>query len=52
MGHKLIYELFYKFLKLFLMGVQVTSNSQIHKSVLVFKLECSKYGNSIIQLEI
>ncbi len=44
-------EHFYKLLKLFFRGVQVTSLSQIHKSGLVFVLECSKNGNSNIQLE-
>ncbi len=52
MGTKFDYELLYKLLKLFLRGVQVTSHSQIHKSDLVFQLECSKHGNSNIQLEI
>ncbi len=52
MEPKLDDEHFYKLLKLFLRGVQVTSLSQIHKSDLVFELECSKNGNSNIQLEI
>ncbi len=52
MGPKLDNQLFYKLLKLFLRTVQVTFHSQIHKSDLVFKLQCSKDGNSNIQLEI
>ncbi len=49
---KLDSELFYKLLKLFFRGIQITSISQIHMSHLVFELECSKDGNSNIQLEI
>ncbi len=49
---KLDNELFYKLLKLFFRGVQVTFQIQIHKSDLDFGLECSKDGNSNIQLEI
>ncbi len=52
MGPKLENQLFYKLLKLFFRGVQVTSLSQIHLSDLVFDLQCSKSGNSNIQLEI
>ncbi len=52
MGPNLENELFYKLLKLFFMGVQVTFQIQIHMSDLVFELECSKDGNSNIQLEI
>ncbi len=52
MGAKLENELFYKLLKLFSRGVQVTYLSQIHKTDLLFELECSKNSNSDIQLEI
>ncbi len=67
MGQKRNDELFSKLLKLFSRGVQVTCQSQIHRSDLVFEpqylsqihryylifgLECSKYSNSNIQLEI
>ncbi len=49
---KLNNELFYKLLKLFFRGVQITSIGQIHRSDLVFELHCSKHGNINIQLEI
>ncbi len=42
MGPKLDDELFYKLLKLFLRGFQVTSLHQIHKLVFILELECSK----------
>ncbi len=46
------YENFYKLVKLFFIGVQVSSLRQIHRSDLVFELECSKNGNSNIHIEI
>ncbi len=49
MGPKLNNERFYKLLKLFFGGVQVTCLTQIHSSDLIFELECSKYGKSNIQ---
>ncbi len=52
MGPKLDDELFYKLLKLFFRGDQVTTLSQIHSSNLVFELEGSKYGNYKIKLKI
>ncbi len=52
MGPKLYYELFFKLLKLFFRGIQVTSLSQIHRSDFFFELECSKNGNSNIHLAI
>ncbi len=52
MGPKLDNENFYKLLQLFFRGVQVTFRSQIHKSHLIFGLECSKGDNSNIQLGI
>ncbi len=52
MGPKFSDELFYKWLKLFCRGAQVTSLNEIYRSNLIFELECSKYGNSNIQLEI
>ncbi len=52
MGPKLDNELFYKLLKLFTRGVQETYISKILRSDLIFELECSKHGNSNIQLEI
>ncbi len=51
MGHKLDDELFHKLLKIFFRGVQVTCQSQIHRSDLVFEPQCSKDGNSNVQLE-
>ncbi len=52
MGPKLENKLFYKFLKLFFRGVQVTSLGKIYRSNLVFVLEGSTNGNSKINLEI
>ncbi len=52
MRPKIDNELFYKLLNQFTRGVQVTYISQIHRSDHIFELECSKYGNSNIQLEI
>ncbi len=49
MGPKLDNELFYKLLKLIFRYVQVTCLSQIHRSDLVFELECSKNINSNMQ---
>ncbi len=52
MGPTLDNEPSYKLLKLFFRGVHVTYPSEIHRSDLVFGLECSKDDNSNIQLEI
>ncbi len=51
MGPKLDDELFSKLVKLFIRGFQVASLSQIHWSDLAFELQCTKHGNSNIQLE-
>ncbi len=52
MGPKLYNELFYKLLKPFSRGVQVTYQRQIDRSDLIFELECSKDCYSNIQLDI
>ncbi len=53
MRPKLEDERFHKFLKLFLRDFQVTCISQIHRSIIFFfEPQCSKDGNSNIQLDI